>query len=108
MTHKTRYGVWAGNPQGFKPDLSRCAKEIYSNHHSRQCPRKRTVGDYCWQHDPAAEARRAEASEAAYRAKVAAIDRPYKQREAYRDALRKIADGHNDPCALAREVLAKE
>ena len=28
IKYKERYGVWAGNPDGVKPDFSKCAREV--------------------------------------------------------------------------------
>jgi hypothetical protein len=54
--HKPQYGVWAGNNQGHKPDLDRCAAEVPHNPggwYTVQCGRKRghgPEGAFCKQH----------------------------------------------------------
>jgi hypothetical protein len=51
--HQQRYGEWAGNPEGNRPDPERCAKEVVSEYYFHQCLRKRGHGPhgaYCKQH----------------------------------------------------------
>lgn len=53
--YQREYGQWAGNPRGQKPDLSKCAKGVYSNgsYIESQCCRARGHGPdqaYCKQH----------------------------------------------------------
>ena len=50
--HLKSYGNWAGKPEGFKPNLRKCAAEIFDKytHHSRQCSFKSghgTENAYC-------------------------------------------------------------
>lgn len=56
-----RYDQWAGNPQGVKEDVSRCAEEIMDGYHLVQCRRKRGHGPkgmYCKQHAKMVEERK--------------------------------------------------
>lgn len=107
------YGQWAGNPNGQAPDYSRCCHEV-GRAMGRwtsfgQCSNKRGFGPdqaYCKIHDPEAIRKRQEKSDLAYKTKY--------NKERYRfhgyvffDALRKIADGHNDARGLAQEVIAE-
>ena len=110
--YKEKYGDWAGNPSGIKPDFEHCCEETYNVTSRRfyQCSRKRGHGPglaYCKQHDPIAVKAKKDAREAAWREKwereKRIRDRPF----AYADALKAIADGHNDPRTLARETLEK-
>jgi hypothetical protein len=106
--HKERYGEWGGNPSGNRPLPDRCAHEVYDGMTRifSQCARKRghgPEGAFCKQHDPDMVKARNQKSADDYREK--------RRREALRQsgtyiaALRKIADGHNDPRALAAETL---
>lgn len=71
--HKDSYGNWEGRPNGFAPDPSRCAYEVFPNergvtHH--QCHKKRGYGPeeaFCKIHDPAAIKARQRASEKKYK-----------------------------------------
>jgi hypothetical protein len=107
-----KYGAWAGNREGTKPDYTRCCEEVgdtstrWPSYH--QCSRKRGFGPdqaYCRQHDPAAvEERRKAAEERSnqdYNRWWLGVSSPR-----FRDALKQIAEGHNDPRGLAQEVLA--
>lgn len=109
-----------------RPDLSRCRESVVSRDggwdHSRQCTREATVfrcvegeGEigFCRQHDPEAVKARGKARrdqwEAEYAAKRAEDERnrlTRKAQDAAKAALEQIAGGHNDPRALAVEVLA--
>lgn len=113
--HKPRYGDWAGNRAGQRPDPACCCESVYPPGRGMipsQCAKSRghgPEGAYCAIHDPAAvEARRA-ASQAAYEAKW----EPDRIRAARAQAtpsliavLQSIADGHNDPRSLAVSTLA--
>lgn len=114
MNYPESYGAWAGNPKGKKPDFTRCCAEVSSPlgngwTNSHQCNRKRghgPNGDYCKQHDPAAQAQR----DAKAHARQEAEHRVWRMRaygKTFYDALRQIAEGHNDARGLAEEVLAK-
>jgi hypothetical protein len=93
---------------------------------SHQCSRKAKVEreviyhgkpvrfSYCAIHDPAAVKKRQDARLAKWRAKWDAARQAAKDREAaanLREAalegLKAIANGHNDPMTLAREILAE-
>lgn len=56
--YKEKYGAWAGQPAGNKPDFKRCCEEVWSRERwSRhyQCHKPRGHGPdgaYCKQHDP--------------------------------------------------------
>jgi len=109
-----RYGKWAGNPSGNREDTSRCIVSVTPNERSpiqHQCYNKRGHGPnglYCKTHDPEVVALR-EKNVAARREEAWNREtRPLRQREAYRRALEKIAEGHNDPRALAVEALKVE
>ena len=108
-----RYNKWAGNPNGTPEDTTCCITSVTPNErggfaHSHQCNRKRGHGPeglYCKQHDPAVVAIRQAAATERYQTKHNARMKPYTQRDAYRQALQLIADGHNDPCSVARKAL---
>lgn len=101
-----RYNKWAGNPSGHEEDTSRCVMSVTPNErggfaHSHQCNRKRGHGPdklYCKQHDPAE-------TKARWDKKLNCAQRPNRLIAAYREALEKIAAGHNDPRTLAAEAL---
>lgn len=88
----------------------RCQKWVYSRDgwgRSHQCSRSAKVdGTWCRQHDPKAAKRRLEERAARY-------ETEWQRRRLeiagprFHAALRQIAEGHNDPGALAREVLEK-
>lgn len=109
MTYKERYGAWAGNPQGRAPDLTRCCETVHRQGDwiSTQCNRKRGYGPdkaYCKQHDPEAVKARREASEAKYNAEF--NKRRYEwYGKTFFVALEQIANGHNAPRTLAREMI---
>jgi hypothetical protein len=75
------------------------------------CSRAAKRDGYCTIHHPdTVTARRAKASaeaKARWDAKQAIERRKWDRPKEYRDALRAIAAGHNDPRALAQEMLAK-
>lgn len=71
-----RYGQWAGNPAGYKENITRCAYEVWRTvgrtSMAGQCDRPRGHGPdglYCKQHDPEAERKRREASNKKYEEK---------------------------------------
>ena len=107
--YEKAYAAWAGNPKGFAPDYNRCCVAVWRDKLSKgsQCNRPRGYGPdeaYCKQHDPAAKEARNKKSEAVWN------ERYNKERYSihgrnFFDALKKIADGHNDPRALAKEVI---
>lgn len=103
------YGQWAGNPKGHKPDYTRCCEEVYGNQTRMfsQCGRKRGYGPdkaYCKQHDPEAVKARQASQERKY------YDEMNKKQSQWHGpkflaVLRKIADGHNDPRSIAKDVI---
>lgn len=107
--YRERYGAWAGWPKGNPPDYDRCCESLMDRYHpgGHQCTRKAGHGPdgaYCRQHDPAARAARTAASDERYRVQ---LNRRIVEMSAPRllEALRQIADGHNDPRTLARETI---
>lgn len=103
-----RYGYrWGRQTE----DTSRCIVSVHSRERggaSRQCDNKRGHGPdglYCKTHDPKAALKRSEASSKRWHDKVYVEGRPGRQRDAYRKALEAIAEGHNDPRAMAIEAL---
>jgi hypothetical protein len=106
-----RYGQWAGNSKGWPEDKMRCITEVYEGiGRAHQCPRKRGHGPdglYCKQHDPEAVKVRQEASSARYNQSWNLRMRPYRQRDAAFEALKKIATGYNDARSLAEDLLRK-
>jgi hypothetical protein len=108
---KRRYGAWAGRPQGTAEDLTCCVVSVHDGSRGsvgRQCNRKRGHGPdglYCKQHDPAAVAARNAEVCRAREERWERQMRPHRMREAYEKALRDIANGHNDPMTLAKQVL---
>ena len=111
MGYQERYGAWAGNPAGKPPDRTRCCAVVYSRERwsrAYQCERPRghgPNGDYCKQHDPAAQAAR-DAKARAREAEAALKWRKEVYGPRFYDALLAIANGHNDPRSLAIEVLS--
>jgi hypothetical protein len=107
------YAQWGGNPRGTREDVTRCVEQVHDGGRGmrlHQCNRKRGHGPdglYCKQHDPAAVAARRQEAADRWHAKRDRAIRPMREADAYRTALRQIANGHNDPSALAREVLHK-
>lgn len=73
------------------------------------CSRKAVRDGYCGIHHPdKVKARREKAAaEAKARCDAKQARSPWAVAERYREALRKIADGHNDARAVALEALAK-
>jgi hypothetical protein len=109
--HRKSYGDWAGNRKGVKPDPSRCCAEVSAGWHYSQCSRKRGYGPeeaYCKTHDPVVKKQKLEAERAAYLVKQSAENEKWKLKanaQNFLDALRLIADGHNDPRSLAIEAI---
>lgn len=110
--YQQKYGAWAGNPAGRKPDFTKCCEQIWTRERwSRhmQCSRPRGHGPdgaYCKQHDPEV-----------VKARKAAMDARSKESwnkrmmevygKTFFDALVKIAEGHNDARSFAQEVIDK-
>lgn len=110
--HQKSYGL---DHSKHKPDPARCCVEVYGRERwasFSQCARKRGFGPeqaYCKQHDPAVVKAKRDASEAKYQASMkVSRDKWHLERHApaLLAALRQIADGDNDPRAVAADVLA--
>jgi hypothetical protein len=108
--HQKRYGDWSGRPQGTPPDPDRCCVEVWPNERGPipyQCQRKRGFGPeqaYCKQHDPDVVAARRAAADAKYKQEMKARSLQWGGPRFFR-ALKKIAEGHNDPRTLAQETI---
>lgn len=104
------YGAWAGDLKGRAPDYTCCCESVWSRgrwSRSYQCQRKRGFGPdkaYCKQHDPEVAKARKDAADARSNAKWQAR-RLEIYGKTFFDALKKIADGHNDARGLAQEVI---
>lgn len=110
MEYQKTYGRY-----NVKPDFSRCAESVWGGGalFQSQCKRKAVCDPdengnptTCKQHSEAARSERRAMIEAKRSAGMA----HFKMRNMaprMRDALQQIADGHNDPRALAKEVLEK-
>lgn len=93
-----------------------CTEGMYSNYASRPCDRKPTCDpDHngnptkCKQHSAEGKAKRKAAAKARSDKMVAGWKRDaaiHEAQKAVEPALRRIAEGHNDPRSLAQEVLA--
>lgn len=100
---------------GSKKGEPRCHAEVYCGTYRRfsQCQSSASVieengNQWCGNHSPAAEKRRADKRQAATDARNAKWSRYEIQNQTsirVIAALREIEAGHNDPRALAREVL---
>lgn len=110
--YQSRYGAWAGRPNGAAPDFSLCCEEVWPSqrgemHH--QCRKKRGHGPgeaYCKTHNPEAVKARKEAANEEYRVKTNKMRYSWNGRVFF-NALQQIADGHNDARGLAQEVIAE-
>lgn len=110
--YQKSYGGWAGSPDGQRPDYTRCCIEVGRplgrTTMFGQCLKPRGHGPdgaYCKIHDPDAVKARQAKQHSEY------VTKHNKRREEWYGpeflaALRKIAAGHNDPRALAAEVIA--
>ena len=107
------YGAWAGRPAGTRPDFTRCCAEVadtstgWTRFH--QCSRKRGHGPdeaYCKTHDPAAVKAKRDEAQRKYDEKWAK-ERVKSWGPTFYEALKQIADGHNDARQLAKDVLEK-
>lgn len=110
--------IYEPRPNGFQRmspavDLSRCRAQVYEqvSRNFSQCARRASVQEeglgFCKQHAPSAERARMAASAERDRRQREARTRPFQMLTAYGEALRAIADGHNDPRQLAAETLAR-
>ena len=101
--------------KGYRPE--RCAAGVsgHGGWRTYQCSRKRGHGPeqaYCKQHDPVARKEKQDARWTEYKARMDAQQAERNAKNAHRRlgvaaiaALKLIADGHNDPRALAQSVL---
>lgn len=94
------------------PDFTRCCENVRTpvgaTTDFHQCLRKRGFGPdgaYCKQHDPSAAQARREASRARYVEQTNKLRYGWSGRTFY-DALKQIAEGHNDARGLAQQVIA--
>lgn len=95
---------------GYRVDPNRCAASVHDSFGAgfAQCSKKKKGGsDWCGVHSPEAVERRKQQSDERYKKQREEADRKYARPAEYRDALRQIADGHNDPRSLAAEILKK-
>ena len=110
--YKAKYGDWAGNTNGHKPNYDRCCEEVIGAGRGMlfsQCARKAKYGPdgaYCKQHDPAAVAERRRVENEKYQQAMKKA-RPKWYAAEMLSILRQIADGHNDPRSIATEIVAK-
>jgi len=111
--YKDKYGDWAGNTAGSKPDFKRCCEEVsdYSTGWPRyhQCSKPRGHGPglaYCKIHDPAAKKAREEKSQRKHDIESNKW-RTERFSSRFLAVLRQIAEGHNDPRTIAKEVIAE-
>lgn len=108
--YRKAYGTFSS----LTPDYTRCCASVYGGHfRSHQCTRKRGYGPdkaYCKQHDPIARKAKddarmqkwmSEMNEKQERAKYEA------NAKTFYNALVQIAEGHNEPSALAIELIAE-
>lgn len=94
------------------PDYNRCCARVYSDAHraSYQCKRKNghgLHGAYCKIHDPEKVAARREAQLSAWQINWSKERRRADFVVECQAAIRLIADGHNDPRALAQSIIDK-
>jgi hypothetical protein len=96
-----------------KPDYARCAASVADGGRmvtSIQCSRKNghgPEGAWCKQHDPQAIAAKRKSELAARKKAWDNASRKAAFIAEAQDAIRAIAEGHNDPMTLAREILAR-
>ena len=110
---KARFRPAYGHYGRDRPDFARCAATVGSGsvwHGSKQCSRKNGHGPdgaFCKQHDPQAIAAKRNSELAARKKAWANASRKAAFIAEAQDAIRAIAEGHNDPMTLAREILAR-
>lgn len=109
---KHRYGSWGGNPKGTPYDPKYCCEEVGRNQGGwtmfGQCQKKPGHGPdglYCRIHEPEYEKNRRAERDKKDKERWDLKFKPYKDKDSFLEALRKIAKGHNDPRTLAEEVL---
>lgn len=98
-----------GNNYKARPDYSRCAAEVCVGFSFSQCTRKNGHGPHgawCKQHDPVARKAKAEAQKTELAREWARKDAERKFRTSCVEAIRRIAEGHNDPRGLAMAIVA--
>ncbi len=96
----------------YDMDQARCCEMVWQSHSRErsQCQRKNGHGPhgaYCKMHDPVAKKAKDDARHAEMHARRDAQKRDAKFTELARDAVKKIAAGHNDPAGLCRAILAE-
>ena len=104
----SEYGINMGRR---RPDYSRCAEEVHRGYSFHQCTRKNGHGPHgawCKQHDPIAVKAKADAAKAKWRAEWDAKKAAADFQKACIDAVKAIADGHNDPRGLCIALLAEQ
>jgi len=101
--YQTSYGRHSS-----RPDYTRCCVQVSTGPWDyAQCTRGRGHGPdeaYCKQHDPVAVSARREASNRKFHDKANAMQVQW-HGPRFLKALRLIAEGHNDPRAVAREAV---
>lgn len=105
--YKERYGAWAGNPAGHKPDFKLCCAEVRKDWHYYQCSRSRGHGPdgaYCKTHDPAAIAERERVRQEKWNAQHNESMYGWNGKKFF-NVLQQIADGHNDARGLAQKTI---
>lgn len=108
--HHKAYGQWGGNPRGTRPDPARCAESVTPNERGpipHQCYRKRGYGPeqaYCSVHDPERVAKKRAERDAREREAMAKRRIEWEGHRMFA-ALCQIADGDNDPRAIAAKAI---
>lgn len=92
------YGVWVGNPEGRKEDVTKCIETVCAQGPARmlhQCDRKRGFGKdglYCKQHDPEVVKAREDERTRKYNEKWAKIREQATREGRYKAALEQIQE----------------
>jgi hypothetical protein len=108
--YKDKYGSWAGNNAGSKPDFNKCCEEVWSSDRwsrASQCSKSRGFGPekaYCKIHDPSYVEEKSRKQKEEYIKKVNKQRYQWHGKEFFL-VLETIANGHNDPRSLAMEVI---
>lgn len=108
--YPTHYGRWAGNPAGNPARPDWCVAVVYNKWHpnGHQCNKKRGHGPdgaYCKQHDPIARDLAEKQRLAKFHKQMDEIRAKRRAEEAVAKAIKLIAEGHNNPRALAQWAL---
>lgn len=116
MKYRDKYGAWAGQPYGRKPDFTKCAESVCGNGRGEiphQCrskakfdPDENGNPTTCRIHSEAYVAEKRRVAREKHEAAMAK-NRIKWNANKFHAALVEIAAGHNDPRALAAEVLAR-